>query len=510
MATPLPELLGDEQAHPLALFAGLSRRYGMSWVEWSASTLRISLEQLLVGSGQELVEINLHKALAAAALSNSDGFWRDWPTFHFLCNPLNNNIPNPSAHQDLTVAQMMVAVDIAISLRKLLKKVHQNPSFSEEVARYVAAQALTQGVWYLPGALAFAAQFAEGRNYKCKDFGNEAEIIFDDATCDVCTERWDATSLGSWKPNPDLVKKWGKNLRFFSKNPTDRVEARLEQVLGNPTIVLRESQTDRCVAHILVALQYVGYRREQYKVQTSKMLPEAEKVAFFSPRRMGQQVKWMGQQMASPKKWPENIRKGFKATTNMGGDIHTTTSAGGRERIFKGSKNDLKERVQEHATGTGDRDALEFLRGKKKGKHKYTADFHTGTRLRDKARRAGLLSNVAKYEGPDKVRKTFNTLNRARPGTMAVAAPLTAVSARENLKKEDPHTGRQRSKLERAGRAVGGAAADVAGMRVGMTAGMLASMAGESAGGAAGRGVSGTGKAVKSGVEKFRARKKAE
>ena len=498
MATPLLELLEDEQAHPLALFAALSRRFGMGWVEWSASTLRTSLERILIGSGKELADINLFKSLATAAIANSDGFWHDWPTFHFLCNPLNNNTPNPAAHQELTVAQMMVAVDIAVSLRHLLKKVHQNPTFSEEVARFVAAQALSQGVWYLPGVLAFASPYAEGRSYKCRDCGNVAEVVFDDATCDVCTERWDATTLGSWKPNPDLVKKWGRNLRFFSKNPSDDVAARLEQVLRNNNIVLREGQRDRCVAHLLVALQYVGYRREQYRLQTSKGdLPEMAKTAWKPPNprevatSIARQLKWTGKQLVSPKKLPENVRQGAKAMTNMG---ETVRDSKGQE-VFKGSKQSLLDDIAE----------------KKKEGHKYVADFHKGTRLRDRARRAGLLSNAAKYQGTNKWEMAKNKVHRALPGTAAIGVPSTLAGVRDNLRKDDPRTGRRRSLAERAGRTVGGTAADLTGWRVGMTAGMAAATAGEAAGGLAGRGVSGTGKAVKSRVQKIRTRKqKAE
>jgi len=255
-----PSLLQDEQAHPIALLREMVKRYGVEWMEWMPSVVRQTLSQTF---GVAPARVSIHKLLGAAAVATRDEFWESWPVFHFLCQALNNNIPDSLTHQELTVGQMMVAVDMATQIRTELGKISNVPEFSEEVARYIAAQALARGVWYLPTPLEFAAPFAAGRRYRCRSCGNDGEVLFDDGVCDVCTERFDTESLGDWRPKPELLAKWGRNLEFYEKNPTDKVKARLEQVLKNPSIVLGENQTDVCVARLIVALQYVAHRRGQ-------------------------------------------------------------------------------------------------------------------------------------------------------------------------------------------------------------------------------------------------------
>ena len=261
------ELLKDEQAHPIALMRGLVRLYGIDWMQWLPSVVRRVLDRDLDVS---MANINVHKIMAAAAVGTRVNFWESWEHFHFLVQALNNNVPEHRVHQTLTVAQMMVAVDIAMQIRRELGKLSYVPEFEDEVAKYVAAQAKENGIWYLPPPLDFAARFAAGRRYECLDCGNDSEIHFDDGLCDVCVERFDTSHLGSWKPNPELVAKgWGRNIRIYEKNPTAKVKARLEQVLSNPHITLQETSTDVCVARLLVALQYVGYRRKQLAEQSS-------------------------------------------------------------------------------------------------------------------------------------------------------------------------------------------------------------------------------------------------
>ncbi len=202
-------------------------------------------------------------------MATRENFWDDWEHFHFLVQALNNNIPDSQTHKELTVGQMMVAVDIAMNIRFELGNLSYIPSFSEEVARYVAAQALNEGVWYLPEMLSFANKYSAGRRYHCKDCGNDSEILFDDGLCDHCVDRFDTTRLGAWEPDPEMVRRgWGRNVELYEKNPTDKVKSRLEKALASD-VTLQENQTDVCVAKLVVALQYVGYRRKQLEAQAA-------------------------------------------------------------------------------------------------------------------------------------------------------------------------------------------------------------------------------------------------
>jgi hypothetical protein len=265
MSHEFGELLKNEQAHPIILMRGLTKKYGSEWMTWLPSTLRKTLER---DFDVAPAKINLNKILAASAVAQQPSFWEHWEHFHFLAQALNNNTPSPLIHKELSVGQMMVAVDIANSIRKDLGKLSFVPEFSEEVARYVAAQAKNDGIWYLPAPLSFAAKYASGHRYKCRDCGNDSEVYFDDGLCDVCTDRWNTASLGGWEPDLSLVSKgWGKNITYYELNPTKKVRTRLEQLVKSPEITLQENSTDVCAAKLLVALQYMGYRRKQLEEQ---------------------------------------------------------------------------------------------------------------------------------------------------------------------------------------------------------------------------------------------------
>ena len=260
-------LLTDEQAHPIALLRLLMRKYGRSLLEepWSLRVLKKTVNE---DFRVVLPEINIHKMLGALAVATRGEFWEDWEHFHFLAQVLSNNIPDPGTHHELSIGQMMVAVDIATSIRKELKTLSHVPEFSEELARYVAGQALQGGVWYLPTPLDFAAQYAAGKSYRCRDCGNKSEVLFDDGLCDVCTDRFDTGSLAGWEPDLRLVGAgWGKNIEIFEKNPTEKVRKRFTAALqGN--ITLQETQADVCTSKLLLAAQFLSRRREQLARQS--------------------------------------------------------------------------------------------------------------------------------------------------------------------------------------------------------------------------------------------------
>jgi hypothetical protein len=254
-ATPsLPGLLEDRTASPLALMRAFTARFGVEWLTWDYAALKLTLEREL---HMEIPPTTLCKAMAGAAVATNDTFWTAWEHFHFLVQAMNGSIPDFKNHQELSVGQMMRAVASALAIRAELGRLTVVPPFSEEVARYVAAQALQDGVWYLPSPLEFAGRHASGLSYRCKDCGNRSEVMFDDGLCDVCVERFDTSQLGSWKPDPArLAKGWGSNIEFFEKNPTAGVVSRFKELQEHPGRTLQESQTDICVGKLLAATAY--------------------------------------------------------------------------------------------------------------------------------------------------------------------------------------------------------------------------------------------------------------
>lgn len=249
-------MLSDEKAHPFVLFAMLTKRYQHEWMGWEPAVLRQTLEQDFKTT---VAKINLQKALATATIATKDSFWDSWEVFAFLSQALNGIPPVSDQMQEHTVGEMMVAVDIANKIRTSIAAVVEHPKFTDQVARYVAVQAVHDGVWFLPAPLAFAQDHVAGRSYRCKDCGNTAEVFIDDGFCDSCTDRFDVdVDLKNWKPDPELVAEGrGRNLEFFYRNPPEKVQARYEDALKNPNIKLQETQIDTCVSRLIRARSYV-------------------------------------------------------------------------------------------------------------------------------------------------------------------------------------------------------------------------------------------------------------
>lgn len=251
------KLYADEKAHPVALFFALSKAYGHAWLDWLPHTLKETVAQ---DTGVRLTTLNTGKALAAAALATNNSFWTQWDVFHFLTQALNGQPPTAHELQEHSVGQMMAAADDAAYLRAHLEKVIPVPAFTETVARYVAAQALGQNIWWLPAPLGFASPYASGKSYRCHDCDNEAEVLYTDGLCDSCVDRFDTSSLRPWTPDPALAGR-GKNIEYFEQRPSKDVAARFEQLAKDPSLPLAETQTDVCAGRLAYAHQYMLARR---------------------------------------------------------------------------------------------------------------------------------------------------------------------------------------------------------------------------------------------------------
>jgi len=264
---------------PLEVLRGMVNRYGVDWLGWPYSVVKQTLDRELRaasagaaraetkdgdGGGEIVPEWALHRVCALGAVALQDTFWTDWEHFHFLTQALNGDVADFRNHRLLTIGQMMLAVYAAEQVRHDLGHLVRIPAFSEEVARYVAAQALAQSVWYLPRPLDFARKYAAGVRYRCRDCGNDSEVLFDDGLCDVCVHRFDTSRLGAWRPDPEvLARGWGKHTEIYEKNPTGPVAKRLAEIAVHPDRTLQESPVDICVARLLAAGRYARYPVEQ-------------------------------------------------------------------------------------------------------------------------------------------------------------------------------------------------------------------------------------------------------
>jgi hypothetical protein len=208
------------------------------------------------------------KLLASITVANHDMFWKDWQTFHFICQALNNLIPSAGAMHDHSVGQMMAAVDIANRIREDLGSVTTVPEFSERVARYIAAQAQEAGIWYLPAPLEFANRYAAGFMQECLRCGNE-EDAQEDGLCSYCTERYDVDSLQKMEPNERLAKTFdASKVKPFISYPYADVSRRLTEALTKKDTVLGETPEDVCAVKLLTGLEYMSHRRAQLKQQS--------------------------------------------------------------------------------------------------------------------------------------------------------------------------------------------------------------------------------------------------
>ena len=250
----------DESTHTFKLVQKVLQTFGGECVDWEPEVIMKSLVDTFKG----VAKLNVSKILAGIAVLQNDRFWHDWHTFHFLCQPFNNLTATSGELQELSVGQMMVAVDTAIKLRESLSSLSYQPVFSEEVAKFIASRALDEGVWFLPEPLNFASKYASKRTLICKDCNNE-ELIGpeDEMLCPVCTGKFTTDSLSTFEHEEENVKKgWGRNVSIVEKHPTRNVQKILTSLMYK-NVTLSENNPDHvCAAKLAVAIQYLMARRK--------------------------------------------------------------------------------------------------------------------------------------------------------------------------------------------------------------------------------------------------------
>jgi hypothetical protein len=127
-------------AHPIALDFLLVRKYGPEWIEWEPETLQLVIP--VDFSTPTLSDLNLSKLQACRTVHLVDTFWQQWEVFLACAMPFNSQFPDFRVMQVPTVAQVLVAVDIAHRIR-------DDVAWSNELKEYVATIYRHDGI-FLP------------------------------------------------------------------------------------------------------------------------------------------------------------------------------------------------------------------------------------------------------------------------------------------------------------------------------------------------------------------------
>jgi hypothetical protein len=258
MAATEAEIFKDEKTHPIVLLKSYLAMFGPEALEWEPAVIKQSVEDRTQAN---ISRVALFKLLSAIAVANHDRFWDSWQTFHAVCQGLNGKIPSTSQVDDHSVGEMMVAVDIAKQIRRELGPATNLPDYAEEVQRYIAAQLLDSGIWYVPEPLDFVNELISGVTQICDVCGNE-ESPKRDGLCSHCTDRYNADSLMKLEPCPDLKKKYdGSKVRTVQKYPTAGVQKALLIALQKGPQSLKETQDGICAAKLYDAVEYLHQQR---------------------------------------------------------------------------------------------------------------------------------------------------------------------------------------------------------------------------------------------------------
>jgi len=161
--------------HPLVLSVLLLSKYGPEWLTWEPETLWQEIESdfRVTPSVYARNKINAMKTMHVV-----DTPWTEWEVFNQVVMAMTDVIPDFRVLQKPSPAQVIAGVDV-------MNKIRIDASYSEEVARYIAACFLTEGVVYLPKPVEFAQRYAMMPRYRCRRCKN-VDTDTDTEVCDSC------------------------------------------------------------------------------------------------------------------------------------------------------------------------------------------------------------------------------------------------------------------------------------------------------------------------------------
>lgn len=115
--------------HPIVLDLLLLRKYGPEWMGWEPETVERHIP--IDFKTPTVSDVNLSKIHAVNALHLVDTFWQRWEVFLWCTMALNGIPPDFVTLQVPTVAQVLVAIDIA-------NRIRDDVGWSSEVKDFIA------------------------------------------------------------------------------------------------------------------------------------------------------------------------------------------------------------------------------------------------------------------------------------------------------------------------------------------------------------------------------------
>lgn len=156
----LANVFRNPDAHPLILDLMLLRKYQVDWLSWELETLLLRVQEDF--KTPSIADVNVEKLQACKALHLVDDFWLKWEVFLHCCAPFNGAFADFQRMQVPTVAECMIAVDIA-------NRIRDDVQWSDEVKGFLAAVHRHGGILCPQAPLDFVKVDVEGLPLDCEE-----------------------------------------------------------------------------------------------------------------------------------------------------------------------------------------------------------------------------------------------------------------------------------------------------------------------------------------------------
>lgn len=157
-------LFRSPDAHPLVLDLALLYKYGPEWLYWELETLQLRISQDF--NTPTVSDLNMEKVQACKALHLVDTFWLQWEVFLPCAMALNGVFADFEVMTAPSVAQCMVAVDIA-------NRIREDVTWSPEIKRFLGVIHRHDDILCVQPPLQFVEIDVEGLPLDC---GKVAEM----------------------------------------------------------------------------------------------------------------------------------------------------------------------------------------------------------------------------------------------------------------------------------------------------------------------------------------------